>query len=257
MIEARNVTFRYRSAPAPALDSVSLSVPAGQAVGVLGHNGAGKTTLLKVLYGLLQQESGTVVLSIASYADVFLLTDRMGLADELTLRESLAFVSRVRGEDPEIVLASGVIDRFELRRHLDEPVSRLSAGMQLRADLAAGLAARPRLILLDEPSHSLDPVSRKVLEETVVEQRDAGATVLLVTHDLELAHGACDRLVILQEGRVVLDSPSTPGPGGLADLRDTYFRITKEHADESPRSDAPRRAGWRPFRKRPHPEGGG
>ncbi len=192
----------------PALAGVDLDVEEGEVVLVVGPNGAGKTTLLRLLAGLLPLSGGTgEVLGHDLATDrhgarrqLALLGHAPGCYDDLTVRENLRFwagaARRPAGE------AESVMDELGLARVAGVTFGRLSAGQQRRTALAAALARRPRLLLLDEPHAGLDAPGRELLAELVREAVAGGATVLLASHELERATALAKRVVTIAGGRI-------------------------------------------------------
>jgi ABC-type multidrug transport system ATPase subunit len=185
-----------------------IEVTHGQITCLLGHNGAGKTTLLKLIYGLLVPQSGHIEIDrrfVAKYDDVYLVAEKFGINQELSLRQNLVFRSLLLNEDQTIALNNPVIGLLKMTSYLDVPTNKLSAGNFVRANLINGLVFSPSLLLLDEPTNSIDPASRELIAQELQKQRDNGVTTILVTHDLDLAYSISDRIVVIEEGEIVLD----------------------------------------------------
>jgi cobalt/nickel transport system ATP-binding protein len=213
-IEARGLRFRYPNGAA-ALDGVDLSVRHAERVAVLGPNGAGKTTLMLQLNGLLRGEGSLSVAGIdVARGDMRRLRARVGLVfqdpdDQLfmpTVREDVAFGPLNLGVEPSQAVARGEAALREVRmEHVaDRAPHQLSLGQRRRVAIATVLAMQPALLVLDEPSASLDPRSRRELLETLDR---LGQTMLVVTHDLLFAAELCERAVILSGGRIAADGP--------------------------------------------------
>ncbi|HET6548339.1 MAG TPA: ABC transporter ATP-binding protein [Solirubrobacter sp.] len=214
-IHATDLRFRYPNG-VTGLDGLDLHVGHGERVAVLGPNGAGKTTLMLHLNALL---TGSGKLHVAGLRvgsdDVRDLRARVGLVfqdpdDQLfmpTVREDVAFgplnlgCSRPEVEDR----VDEALATVRMNEHADRAPHQLSLGQRRRVAIAAVLAMRPSLLVLDEPSASLDPRTRRELIETL-ERVDR--TMLIVTHDLPLAARLCERSVVLSAGRVVADGPT-------------------------------------------------
>jgi len=196
-----------------ALDDLDLVIEAGTVFGLLGPNGAGKTTLVRILATLLAPTAGRAsVLGHDVVREPLAVRRRIGLAgqfaavdDELTGRENLEMIGRLsRLSSAEARARAGeLLERFGLVDAAARRVATYSGGMRRRLDLAAGLIGRPPVILLDEPTTGLDPRSRQELWNAVEELRRAGTTVLLTTQYLEEADRACDRVGIIDQGRLV------------------------------------------------------
>jgi len=217
MIETASLrkVFRTRQAETVAVDGVDLHVRDGEIVGFLGPNGAGKTTTMRMLVTLLSPTSGE---AMVAGADVRRQPDEV--------RRRIGYVAQGGGTDPtvsgrsELVLqarvfgaskadaraaADDLIERFELTSCADRPTGTWSGGQRRRLDLAIGLVHRPRLVFLDEPTTGLDPQSRANLWDEIRRLRDRGTTVLITTHYLEEADALCDRLAIIDHGRIVAE----------------------------------------------------
>lgn len=197
----------------PALSGVDLSVNAGQVVVIVGPNGAGKTSLLRTCAGLLTVSSGNaVVLGCDLVQDQTTVRRRVGLLghaaplyDELNAAENVRFALRAAGLPAEY--ADAALDRMGLVGRLRRTmVGRLSAGQRRRVALAALVARRPELWLLDEPHAGLDAATRLLLGEIVNDAAAGGATVLMSSHEPELAIPLADRVVTMVGGRVCEES---------------------------------------------------
>lgn len=239
-----DVSFSYEEAraPIPALCDVSFELRAGGSLALMGASGSGKSTLLQVIRGLDAPESGAVLLDGAAPADAgyAALQREVGLvfqAPELqlfasTARDDVAFGPRRLGW-PEAQVTPAVDTALDVvglppARFAERHPYALSGGEQRRLALAGVLAMRPRLLLLDEPFVSLDPGTRRQLVGILERLKAVGVTLLLATHDVDLAWALCDELLVLGEGRVVAAGPwdfSTGGGRLLAAnrLREPFF----------------------------------
>lgn len=208
----------------PALAGIELRVAQGEVVLLQGPNGAGKTTVLRLCAGLLRLEAGSgavlghdlVTERRAVRQRVGLLGHATGLYDDLTVEENVAFWAKVGRSEPGAVGAA--LDHLGLRRRLFEvPVRRLSAGQRRRTALATLLVRRPELWLLDEPHAALDQEGRDIVDRLISGAVDAGATVILASHELERVAGISRRVVTVAGGVIVGDTGSSlerrsPGP---------------------------------------------
>ena len=197
-----------------AVDGISFEVHRGECFGLLGPNGAGKTTTVEIFEGLLERDSGEVeVLGETWERAGRRLRERIGITlqetkfiDKLTVLETLTlFRSFYReGHDPEEVLKW-----VELEEKAKARTAKLSGGQRQRLSVACSLVGRPDLLFLDEPTTGLDPVSRRQIWACVEAFRANGGSVLLTTHYMEEAHRLCDRVAIIDRGRVIaLDTPA-------------------------------------------------
>jgi ABC-2 type transport system ATP-binding protein len=244
MIELVNVTKRY--GPKVAVQDLNLTVPAGELFAFLGPNGAGKTTTIKMLCGLLFPTEGTV--KVGGYdlrADgdkarqlISYVPDQPFLYEKLTGREFLQFTCDLYGMDPRHAAdrIATVIDLFHLDEFADDLTERYSHGMRQRTVFAAALVHEPRLLIADEPTVGLDPKSIRELKTLLRKQAEAGVTVFLSTHTLDIAQELADRIGIIDRGRML-------ACGTMADLRkqadrdgtleDLFLKITEEAAAEA------------------------
>jgi ABC-2 type transport system ATP-binding protein len=196
-----------------ALDALSLTVERGSVYGLLGPNGAGKTTLIRVLATLLPPDEGTArVAGVDVASDPAGVRARIGLAGQhaavdevLTGRENVELVGRLYGLSRRQARrgAGEVLERIGLVEAADRQVRTYSGGMRRRLDLAASLVGRPRVLLLDEPTAGLDPVSRRELWTLIGELVEGGTTVLLTTQYLEEADRLADRIAVIDHGRLI------------------------------------------------------
>lgn len=213
VVEVRGLTHRYGERL--ALDNVSFSVPKGQIFGFLGPNGGGKTTLFRVLSTLMPSMSGAVrVCGMELPREAAAIRHKIGVVFQhpsvdvrLTVLENLRHQGHLYGLSGAALRArtDEVASRFGLADRARELVGKLSGGLQRRVELAKSLLHRPEVLVLDEPSTGLDPGARLNLWEYLVQLRNqSGVTVLLTTHLLEEAE-KCDRLAILNHGRLVAE----------------------------------------------------
>ena len=200
-----------------AVDDLDLRVRAGEAVGYIGANGAGKSTTIKMLTGILVPTRGEVrTCGLAPVAQRIGLSRQVGVVFgqrsqlwwDLPVRESfslLASIHRLARADAAERTAE-LVDRLEMTEILTTPVRQLSLGQRMRAEVAAALLHRPRLVILDEPTIGLDVLSKQRLREFLVaERREHGTTLLLTTHDMGDVERLCDRVVLVDRGRLVYD----------------------------------------------------
>jgi ABC-type multidrug transport system ATPase subunit len=226
-VEARDVSRHFGRRR--ALTHVSATFKTGEIVGLFGPNGAGKSTLLGILSTLSRPTSGEVryggklarEVGDSLRARIGVLGHDLFLYGDLTARENLLFFARLYGvRDPIRIDAALAAARLELRA--DDRVGAFSRGLRQRLALERALLHQPRLVLLDEPFTGLDDQSASLLIDRLRSLRDAGAIVLMATHDFESADGLVDRAVCLANGRAVPIADS----GGS--LRDRYRAATRE-----------------------------
>jgi branched-chain amino acid transport system ATP-binding protein len=205
------------------LREVSLTVPAGQIVTIVGANGAGKTTLLKAIAGVLRPWRGTVALDAEAIGGrpsywvarrgVALVPEGRGIFGDQTVRENLLLGALARREGRDAASVAADLERNltlfpALRDRLDGPAGGLSGGQQQMLALARGLMARPRVLLLDEPSMGLSPLFVRQIFEAISRLRHEGLTVLLVEQMAAQALALADYAYILERGAITLEGPA-------------------------------------------------
>ena len=194
-----------------ALDDASIELIEGERLGLLGPNGAGKTTLLRAITGRVRLDRGTIELFDREARDgerrrvIGVVPQEIAVYPLLTPRENLEVFGRLHG-----VTSSELKQRVDwalawtgLADHARRPVREFSGGMKRRLNIACGVLHRPRIVLLDEPTVGVDPQSRERIYDMLEELRSAGASMLLTTHHLEEAEARCDRIAILDHGRLI------------------------------------------------------
>ena len=237
--------LRPKESPTLALDGVSFSVDEGEMVALLGSNGAGKTTLLKVVATLVVPDRGEAVVvghELSNENDVrrsigLVTSEERSFYWRLTGRENLSFFGAMQGlprrqVDERIRQLCGT---FDLQPFIDRRFDACSSGMKQRLALARALLHRPRLLLLDEPTRSVDPIESQALHAAILDLvREEGTAVLLVTHNLAEAQKLCSRFLVMQAGRLAFDG-SQPELGQLIGAGATLARYTL-FLEGSPRS---------------------
>ena len=210
-LRVRNLRKTYNDVV--AVDGIDLEVPAGECFGLLGPNGAGKTTTIEICEGLTPRDSGDVeVLGMRWETDAQALKQRLGiqlqetqLSDKLTVEETVRLFRSFfrRGLGPEEVIA-----QVQLEEKRKARVGTLSGGQKQRLALACALVGEPDLLFLDEPTTGLDPQARRQLWDLIEAFKRAGRTILLTTHYMDEAERLCERVAIMDHGKVIaLGSP--------------------------------------------------
>jgi ABC-2 type transport system ATP-binding protein len=217
MVRQKVGRVRRRTRVVHAVEGISASIQPGEAVGYIGANGAGKSTTIKMLTGILVPSSGQV--RTCGYDPVpqrrrlareigVVFGQRTQLWWDLPLRDSfriLGAIHRLPTEEAR-VRTEELVDRLGLADLLDTPVRQLSLGERMRGEVAAALVHRPRLLVLDEPTIGLDMISKERLRHFLVAERaEFGTTLLLTTHDMGDIERLCDRVLVIDRGRLVFD----------------------------------------------------
>jgi ABC-2 type transport system ATP-binding protein len=194
-----------------ALDGASFDVKPGELLGLLGPNGAGKTTVIKAIAGRLKLDAGTIrvfgstVQPREPRPEIGLVPQELALYPLLSARENLEVFGKLYGVPPNTLAqrVAWALEWSDLKDRSNESVKKFSGGMRRRLNIACGLLHEPKLVLLDEPTVGVDPQSRERIYEMLASLRQSGVSVVLTTHHLEEAEQRCDRIVIIDHGKIV------------------------------------------------------
>jgi ABC-2 type transport system ATP-binding protein len=226
-IAARSLTRRFGART--ALRAVSFELLAGELVAIIGPNGAGKTTLLSILAGILEPSEGE---SSRSSREIGWVPQQPALYSKLSAAENLRLFARLEGlTDPEAAVKR-MLAQTGLEERADEEVGRLSGGNQQRVNIAIGLLREPPVLLLDEPSASLDPRQRERLWEFIGALTGRGTTVVFTTHNVAEVERYADRVLVLVDGELLFTG--TPPEleqavgGGSRDFEGAFVRFLHE-----------------------------
>ncbi len=197
------------------VDGVSFTIERGETYGLLGPNGAGKTTTISMVCGLLGRDAGTVTIAgqpldgshVSVKAAIGLVPQDIALYPDLTARENLRFFGRLQGLNGKALASriDAVLEIIGLADRADERVDAYSGGMKRRCNIGAGLLHEPQLLVLDEPTVGVDPQSRNAILESIEVLGGEGLSVLYTTHYMEEAERLCDRVGIIDEGRLIAE----------------------------------------------------
>ncbi|HET7398161.1 MAG TPA: ABC transporter ATP-binding protein [Intrasporangium sp.] len=195
-----------------AVDGVSFAIAPGETFGLLGPNGAGKTTTISMVAGLVPADEGTVTVlgepmgpgAVQPKRHIGLVPQELAIYPELTARENLTFFGQLQGLRRSELRArtQEVLDLIGLADRAKDPTKEFSGGMKRRLNIGIGLLHRPRLLILDEPTVGVDPQSRNAILESVEALSVEGMAVLYTTHYMEEAERLCDRVAIIDSGRI-------------------------------------------------------
>ncbi len=223
-----------------AVDDVSFRIERGEIVGLLGPNGAGKTTIINTILGLLAPSAGTIrigafdvarqraaALARANFAAVY-----AALPGNLTVRQNLRFFGMIYAVRDLAARIEALLAQFELLRLRDVKCGLLSSGEQTRVALAKALLNSPGLLLLDEPTASLDPAAAQTVRRHIralAQQRDCG--ILWTSHNMYEVEEVCDRVLFLSRGRLLLegDPRRLPAEHGARNLEELFIRLAREN----------------------------
>jgi ABC-2 type transport system ATP-binding protein len=228
-----------------AVDNVSLSVTRGEIFGILGANGSGKSTLVRLVSTLLLPDAGCMEVFgldvVRHELRVKQLINRVSVDaaffKKLSPMENLLYAGRLYGlgSNETQRKGQGILDSLGIPHKVAvAPMEHMSRGMQQKVAISRALLTAPVLLLLDEPTTGLDPRSKKDVQRMVLSLRDEhDATVVLTTHDMDEADRLCDRIAVLDKGRVIaLDTPTHLKQAG-GSLEDVFMRLTDEEAEEA------------------------
>ena len=237
LIETRDLVKRFGEKT--AVDQVTFQVGAGEVFGFLGPNGAGKTTTIKMIVGLLQPTSGSVKVAgfdieeqpLLAKAVCGYLPDTPNLYPKLSARELLRFVGDLYEVSQKQIerRSQEMLSLFELTEAADDPIDTYSHGMQQKTALASALLHDPKVLIMDEPTVGLDPRSARLIKDILRQLAERGAAIFLSTHILEIAERMCDRIGIIDEGKLIavgtMEQLRSIGKGET-NLEDIFLNLT-------------------------------
>lgn len=194
-----------------AVRDVSFEVFPGEIFGLLGPNGAGKTTTIRMMLDIFAPDAGEIAVfngrvDEAKKERIGYMPEERGLYKDLQLEQTLVFLATLKGlsESEAKARLTGWLQRLDLYDHRQKKIQELSKGMQQKAQLIATLLHEPDLIVVDEPFSGLDPVNTRLVKEIIEEQRQAGKTIIMSTHQMYQVEALCNRIVLINNGRTVL-----------------------------------------------------
>jgi ABC-2 type transport system ATP-binding protein len=239
-VDVLNVSALHKAyGSAAAVDGVSFSVGHGEIVGLLGPNGAGKTTTINMILGVLEPTSGTILIQGMNLAaDRSRALERTNFAavyaplpGNLTVYENLRFFGLIYAVPGLPKRIAAVMEQFDLVNFRNAKCGVLSSGEQTRVCLAKAMLNEPRLLLLDEPTASLDPATARDIRSHIRDYAEAsGGGVLWTSHNMYEVQDVCDRVLFLSHGRILLEgNPRTlPGEHGKETLEELFITIARE-----------------------------
>lgn len=219
MIEIKNLTKNFGDLK--ALDDVSFNVNKGELFGVIGQNGAGKSTLFRSMMNFYDYFDGEILyegkkMSKVPLEKIGFLPEERSLSPKKTIREEIKYFARLnqmKNLDDETL--QNYFDRFEIKGTLDDKIKSLSKGNQQKVQLLASLIYKPEFLILDEPFSGLDPYNANLLMGIIKEINAEGTTILFSSHNMENVEYLCDRLIMLRNGKIVLN-------GSPGEIRNSY-----------------------------------
>jgi ABC-2 type transport system ATP-binding protein len=236
-LEISSLSKRYASLT--ALDEVSFTINMGEVLGLLGPNGAGKTTTINMVLGVLEPSSGRVSIDGIDLAKNRALALRRTnfaavyatLPGNLTVIENLRFFGLLYSVEALGARVEELLEEFDLKGLRNTKCGLLSSGEQTRAALAKAFLNKPRLLLLDEPTASLDPSAAQIIREKIRRAASDGSCgILWTSHNMHEVEAVCDRVLFLSHGRILLegDPRALPGEHGAGSLEELFIRVARE-----------------------------
>src|SRR3989344_4932806 len=236
VLEVNNLKKNFRGIE--AVKGISFSVEKGEIVGLLGPNGAGKTTTISMVLGVLEPSEGTIhigghdvhkdrtnALQVTNFATMY-----AHLPGNLTVRQNLNVFGRIY-EVPELAARiEHVMDEMDVRKFENTRTGVLSSGEQTRTTLAKAFLNSPQLLLLDEPTASLDPSSAQLMREKILQYAKSGGAVLWTSHNMQEVTDVCDRVLFVSHGKVLLEGNprELPALHGKKDLEELFITVARE-----------------------------
>ena len=200
--------FRMKFGLKKVIDGLSFDVARGETFGFLGSNGSGKTTTIRALLGIYRPTAGTLHINGRVFSDDFgsrlgYLPEERGLYKKESVMDVMGYFGRLKGlsKAEGLAFSRQYLDRVDLSDKADLRVDKLSGGEQQKIQLGVTIMNDPELLILDEPTKGFDPVNRRLLMDIIEERKNAGATVMMVTHQMEEVERLCDSIILLKDGR--------------------------------------------------------
>ena len=221
LLELQGIKKYY--ATQKAVDDVSFSIPEGSIFGLLGPNGAGKTTLLRMVTGIFYPDSGNIIFDGKKFdpaKDIFnigYMPEERGLYKKMKIGEQALYLAQLKGlSKPEAVKRiKEWFVKFEMESWWNKKVDDLSKGMSQKLQFVITVLHEPKLLILDEPFSGLDPVNANLIKEEIFNLGKKGTTIIFSTHQMEQVEEICDRIVLMNKGRKILD-------GNLSQIKDDF-----------------------------------
>jgi sodium transport system ATP-binding protein len=237
MIETQQLRKTFNKGKVVAVDDVTFQALDGQITGLLGPNGAGKTTTMRMLYTLLEPDSGSMRIDgidpetdpIRIKRALGVVPDSRGLYDRLTARENIRYYGKLQGLDEETIRerTDHFTEVLDMGGFIDRKTDGFSQGQRVKVAITRALLHNPRTVLLDEPSNGLDVMTTRALRLFLEQLRGEGRCVVLSTHIMQEVAALCDRIVIIAKGRVAAQGTAEEllDASGQANLEDAFVHL--------------------------------
>ena len=222
MLVVKNISKMYGNLK--AVDNLSFEVKDGEIFGLLGENGAGKTTTFRIIMGLIDANSGTVLLDDQKIG--YNLSDKIGFVTEerslltkLTVKEQIEFYGTLKSLEKEEIekRLDYWLERFEITSYKNRKIKELSKGNQQKIQFISAIINEPKLLILDEPFTGLDPINVKLMKDAIYDLKKKGCSIIFSSHQMEYIEDFCEKLVILVKGKSILE-------GSLKDIKESYAK---------------------------------
>ncbi len=238
-IKIEHISKTYRGSIMPAVNNISLDIPRNSRFGLLGPNGAGKTTCISILCGLLNYDSGQVLINGMKLEKKYkkirqligLVPQDIALYETLTARENLRFIAEMYGLKGRKMKnrIDECLEMVGLAHNGNKYIRTYSGGMKRRINLVAGILHRPEILILDEPTTGVDVQSRKMILEFLHELNNKGTTIIYTSHYLEEAESLCDSIAIIDHGKMIINGKTKEiikGKEKYTDLESVFLHLT-------------------------------
>ena len=224
-------------------NDISFKDDEGMVFGIIGPNGAGKTTLLRMLSGIMEPSSGSILIDNKSYKDsgieikkmLAFLSGNTKLYKDISPVELLNMCGEYYGVDKDILKKriDDIIDRFDMKSFAHQKIDNLSTGQYQRVSIARCLVHDPKYYILDEATSGLDIISSKVIIDFIEEEKKRGKCIIYSTHYMEEAVSICDRIILLNKGKVLIEGTVSDikKKSGKDNLREAFFELTRRDSD--------------------------
>ena len=222
MLEVKNIVKKYGTNT--AVNNLSFTVDDGEIFGLLGENGAGKTTTFRIIMGLLEPNSGSVLLDhekidYSKTDKIGFVTEERSLLTKLSVQEQIEFYATLKGMEKQEIdkKLDEWLEKFEITSYKNRKIKELSKGNQQKIQFISAVIHEPKLLILDEPFTGLDPINVKLMKETIIDLKNKGCSIIFSSHQMEYIEDFCEKLVILVKGKPILE-------GNLKDIKESYAK---------------------------------
>ena len=222
MLEVKNIVKKYGTNT--AVNDLSFTVDDGEIFGLLGENGAGKTTTFRIIMGLLEPNSGSVLLDhekidYSKTDKIGFVTEERSLLTKLSVQEQIEFYATLKGMEKQEIdkKLDEWLEKFEITSYKNRKIKELSKGNQQKIQFISAVIHEPKLLILDEPFTGLDPINVKLMKEAIIDLKNKGCSIIFSSHQMEYIEDFCEKLVILVKGKPILE-------GNLKDIKESYAK---------------------------------